>query len=117
MTQLLHVSTPHVASLGAEYRVYADRIEVDSPILPTIVVPIGEVEAVTVRPPLVVADLFRTDHDLQHTWLALKVDCADLVEHVAIQRASGLFRQLRITPRDLHGFVQAVEEARATAVA
>ncbi len=113
MTKLLHVSTPHLASLGAEYRVYADRVEVDVPWLPTIVVPVEEVEAVTVRPPLVVADLFRTDHDLSYTWVALKLDAADLVEHVALQRASGLFRQLRITPQDVHGFVQAVEQARA----
>ncbi len=97
-------------SLGAEYRIYTDRLELESPVLPTLVVHFQEFERVAVRPPLVVMDLFRADSSPSEA-IALKLDLCDLARHVAVVRTTGVFRNLRFVPSDPDAFAAALESA------
>lgn len=96
-TSLYH-SPPSFRSLRNEYVIYADRIELHCrlPFFPKVfVIPREELESVDVFPSLV----FRTSRT------ALKLDLADLYEHVGITRRHGWFKQLRFTPDDPAAFV------------
>ena len=44
------------------------------------------------------------------TFWALKLDLADLKEHVGLRRKNGFFKQLRFTPEDPPAFVAKVRE-------
>ena len=99
----LHVSKRSWRSLWQEYRIYADRVELRS-WLGRKVILADEIVDVQVRPPLVIADLFR-GKGFRYCG-ALKLDMADLSRHVAIQRASGIMKRLRFTPDDPEKFVE-----------
>jgi len=101
--QPLYVSAKSFKNLWHEYRIYADRIELDS-FLGRKIIPAGEILEVEVRPPLVVGDIFRGKGF--RNGLALKLDIADLCPHVAILRGSGWFRHLRFAPDDPDAFVR-----------
>ena len=60
----LYTSQPTAKSLWREYRLFPDRIELDSIPWGTVRVPLGDVKAVHVRPPLVIFDRFRGDYGL-----------------------------------------------------
>ena len=109
----LYVSKTSAKNLWQEYRVYADRIELDTKVFGTVTVPLDQVERASVRPPLVVLDLFRGDMSLGDLMLTPKLDAADLSEHVSIEKKTGFWRQFRVTPDDPQAFVAAVEAARA----
>jgi hypothetical protein len=101
--QPLYVSARSFRNLWHQYRIYADRIELDS-FFGRKVIPAGDILEVEVRPPLVVGDIFRGKGF--KNGLALKLDMADLCSHVAILRRSGLFRHIRFTPDDPDTFVR-----------
>ncbi len=103
MEQPLYVSAKSLPNLWHEYRIYPDRIELDS-IVGRKVILAGDILDVEVRPPLVIGDIFRGKGF--KNGLALKLDLADLCPHVAILRRSGWFRHLRITPDDPDTFVR-----------
>jgi len=111
----LYTSRPTVKSIWQEYRVYADRIELDTLFFGTIRVPLEDVSAVSVRPAGVIFDLVRGDYGLKDMLRTLKLDWADLSQHVTVERDSGIFRQFRLTPEDPAEFVRQVERARAAA--
>lgn len=97
-TPLYH-SPPSFRSLRNEYFVYADRIELHCrfPFFRKVfIIPREELEAIDVFPPLVA----RT------SITALKLDFADLYEHVGLTRRHGWFKQLRFTPDDPAAFVE-----------
>lgn len=100
--QPLYVSARSLKNLWHEYRIYADRIELDS-FLGRKVIPAGDILDIEVRPPLVIGDIFRGKGFKES--LALKLDLADLFPHVAIYRGSGWFKYIRITPDDPETFV------------
>lgn len=108
----LYVSKPGARSLWREYRLYADRIELDTLPWGLVTVPLADVKGVAVRPPLVVFDVFRGDYGLREMMRALKLDWADFSEHVVLEK-TGFWKQFRITPDDPQRFVEAVEGALA----
>lgn len=110
----LYVSPPSPKSLWQEYRVRPDGIELRSFIVGHTFLPWDEILSVSVRPPLVLADLFRSDVTF-HRLIAVKLDLADLSRHVAVERRHGLFGQYRFVPDDPDAFVAAVEAARQAA--
>jgi hypothetical protein len=110
--QPLFVSKPSSRSLWQEYRVYGDRLELDTLPFGIVRVPLSDIAKVSVRPPLVIFDVLRGDYGLGDILRAPKLDFADLHEHVAIEKSTGFWRQFRITPGDPQAFVQAVEQAR-----
>jgi hypothetical protein len=102
---LLYKSKRTAKSLWQQYRIYRDRIELQSWILlHTIVVPVNEIQAVEIRPPVVLADVFRGKGFFFAFW-AFKIDNADCCRHVAIEKKSGLMKRIRFSPDDPEKFV------------
>jgi hypothetical protein len=99
----LYKSKPTTKSLGNEYCIYNDRIELRCRfpfITKTLVIKQDDLISIDVfRPPV-----------LTTTFWALKLDLADLKEHVGIKRKSGFFKQLRFTPENPEEFVKRVRE-------
>jgi hypothetical protein len=108
----LYRSKPVAKSLWREYRLYDDRIELESIPWGTIRVPLADVKDVAVRPPLVIFDLFRGDYGLAELMRAPKLDMADLAEHVVLEK-TGFWKQFRFTPDDPEAFVRATRTAMA----
>lgn len=99
----LYKSTSTKKSNGNEYFIYADRIELKCRfpfITKTLIIKKDDIISIdTFKPPV-----FRT------SMRALKLDWADLNEHVGINRKSGFFKQLRFTPENPKEFVVKVKE-------
>jgi hypothetical protein len=99
----LYESKSTKKSIGNEYSIYADRIELKCRfpfITKTLVIKKDDIISIdTFKPPV-----FRT------TIRALKLDLADLNEHVGIKRKNGFFKQLRFTPENPKEFVAKVKE-------
>jgi hypothetical protein len=112
MEEPIYRSKPTAKSLWREYRLYPDRIELDSIPWGTVRVPLDDVRAVHVRPPGVIFDLFRGDYGLGELLRAPKLDMADLAEHVALEK-TGFWKQFRFTPDDPNAFKAAVDRALA----
>jgi len=94
----LYTSKPTWKSLGNTYYVYADRIELRCRFLfftKTLVIKKDDLISIDIFKPPVIRTAF---------W-ALKLDFADLSEHVGIKRKNGFFKQLRFTPDHPKEFV------------
>jgi len=108
----VHVSPRMFRNFWQEYRVYADRLELEFRLgFKTIVIPFEEILSVEIRPPLVVGDLFR-GKDLKFA-LALKLDSADMYQHIAVTRKNGMFKNIRFTPGDPESFLSILQERMA----
>jgi hypothetical protein len=89
-------------SLWQEYRVYRDRVELESWLtFHTIRISINEIEEIKVCPRFAVGDLFR-----EGLVLALKLDMADVCRHVALRKQSGFIKYIKFTPDDADRFVE-----------
>ncbi|MGB5177404.1 MAG: hypothetical protein WBP44_01610 [Gammaproteobacteria bacterium] len=99
----LYKSTSTKKSIGNEYSIYADRIELKCRfpfITKTLIIKKDDIISIdTFKPPV-----------LRTTFRALKLDLADLNEHVGIRRKNGFFKQLRFTPNNPNEFVAKVKE-------
>lgn len=104
----LYVSKPTVKNLWQQYRVYADRLELDTFPWGTVRVPLADLERVAIRPPLVIFDVIRGDYGLAEMMRAPKLDLADLNEHIALEK-TGFWKQFRLTPDDPHEFKRVVD--------
>jgi hypothetical protein len=97
----LYVSSPSKKSLGNEYRIFPNRIELKSRLFfSTFVIPRREIVSIDVFRPPVIRTAF---------W-ALKLDLADLFEHVGLVREKGWFKQLRFTPQNPQEFVMMAQK-------
>ncbi len=95
----IYVSQRSAKNMWQDYSVFPDRIELRCWMLfRTLVIPAEEILGVEVRKP----GLFWAVR-----WVALKLDWADLFEHVEIHRKSGLFRYIKLTPDNPADFVAA----------
>ena len=99
----LYKSTSTKKSIGNEYSIYADRIELKCRfpfITKTLIIKKDDIISIdTFKPPV-----------LRTTFRALKLDLADLNEHVGVRRKNGFFKQLRFTPNNPNEFVAKVKE-------
>lgn len=100
---ILYKSPQARRSLGNEYRIYCDRIELRCR------VPFVAKTFVIRKEDIVSIDVFAPPVVRTSMW-ALKLDFADLYEHVGITRKSGFFKQLRFTPENPQQFVEKVCE-------
>jgi len=95
---LVYTSKRTVKSLWQEYRIYRDRLELQSWFLfHTIVVPANEIQAAEVRP-----SLFGGVKGI--IW-GIKLDNCNLCRHVLLTRKSGLFKRIGFAPDDPEKFV------------
>jgi len=99
----LYESRPTKKSIGNKYSIFLDRIELRCKfpfITKTLVIKKDDLISIDIyKPPA-----FRT------TFRALKLDLADLNEHVGIKRKKGFFKQLRFTPENPKEFVLKAKE-------
>ena len=99
----LYESAPTKKSMGNVYGIYSDRIELKCRfpfISKTLVIKKDDLVSIDIYKPPVIRTTFR----------ALKLDLADLNEHVGIKRKNGFFKQLRFTPDNPKEFVSKVIE-------
>jgi hypothetical protein len=99
----LYASGPTWKSLGNTYYIYADRIELWCRF------PFFTRTLIVTRDDLISIDVFKPPV-IRTTFLALKLDLADLSEHVGLKRKNGFFKQLRFTPDHPKEFVLKVKE-------
>ena len=104
--QPIHASKPTWHSLRQRYLVYPDRVELEFKLGKTFVIPREEILVVDVRYPPVMRDLIG-GHPQFNRIRALKLDLADLADHVALVKNSGFWQQLRFTPAEPRAFVDA----------
>lgn len=96
-TAPIYISKRTAKSLGQEYRIYPDRLELQSWFLfHTFVIPAGDILAVEVRP-----SLFGGRKGI--TW-GIKLDNSDLCRHVLIRRKSGFMKRIAFSPDDPEKF-------------
>jgi hypothetical protein len=96
--QPLYVSRRTPASLWQEYRIYSDRLELQSwAFFHTVVIPAREVLEIEVRP-----SVFGGSKGI--TW-GIKLDLADLHRHVLVRRKTGFWKRLAFTPDNPDEFV------------
>ena len=96
--QPLYVSRRTPASLWQEYRIFPDRLELQSWILfHTVVIPAREILAIEVRP-----SVFSGRKGF--TW-GVKLDNSDLCRHVLVRRKNGFWKRIAFTPDNPDEFV------------
>jgi hypothetical protein len=107
----LLTSPSTVKSLWQEYRIYADRVDFETH-FGWMTVPFDHVEQVEVSESEV-EGLLHGDLHLKGFRPALKLDWANFVEHVVLDKSAGLIRRVLFTPEDPAAFKRALDEALA----
>ena len=105
----IYTSKSTVKSLWQEYRVYGDRVEFDTR-FGKMAVPFDHIERVDVSESEV-KGLLRGDLHLRNFRPALKLDWANFLEHVVLDKREGCVRRVLFTPDDLVAFKSALDEA------
>lgn len=107
----LYVSPSTTRSLWQEYRVYADRLELDT-IYGLMTIPFGQIEQIDLRESDI-KGLLKGDLQLRNFRPALKLDWANLLEHVVIDKSEGFCRRVLITPDNPAAFKNTLDQALA----
>ena len=96
----IYTSKRAAKSLWQQYRIYHDRLELQSWfLLHTVVLSANEIQAVEVRP-----SVFSGKKGF--TW-GVKIDNCDLCRHVLLIKKSGFFKRIGFSPDDPEKFVAA----------
>ena len=94
----IYISKRTAKSLWQEYRIYRDRLELQSWIvLHTLVIPASEIREIKVRP-----SVFSGQKGF--TW-GVKIDNCDLCRHVLVVKKSGILKRIGFSPNDPEKFV------------
>jgi hypothetical protein len=106
----LYTSKRTAKSLWQQYRIYRDRIELQSWILlHTVVLPIDEIQAVKLCPSVFGGwiRLMRGERkiDFRDMW-GIKIDFCDLCPHVLLRKTSGIFNAIGFSPDEPEQFVE-----------
>jgi hypothetical protein len=104
----IYTSRSTVRSIWQEYRIYEDRLEFDTH-LGKLTVPFDHIERVEVSESEV-RGLLRGDLHLTNFRPAVKIDWANFVEHVVVDKQEGTIRRLLFTPDDVPAFKKVLDE-------
>jgi hypothetical protein len=107
----IYTSLSTVKSLWQEYRIYEDRVEFDTH-LGKMKIPFSHIEQISISESDV-KELMKGDLYLKNFRPALKLDWANFLEHVVLDKSQGHIRRLLFTPDDPAAFKKALEEALA----
>ncbi|NOY88280.1 MAG: hypothetical protein GXO93_02675 [FCB group bacterium] len=107
----LYTSKSTVKSLWQEYRIYDNRIEFDT-LFGQMTVPFENIESVTVSESDV-KGLLKGDLHLKNFRPALKLDWANFLEHVVLDKSEGYVHRLLFTPDNPQEFKNALDDALA----
>ena len=99
----LYITRPARKSLGNQYCIYADRLELRCRF------PFFSNTLVIKKDDPISIDIFKPPV-IRTTFWALKLDLADLNEHVGVKRKTGFFKHLRFTPQNPKEFVAKARE-------
>lgn len=96
----LYTSKRMAKNLWQEYRIYPDRLELQSwALFHTVIIPANEILAVELRPSIF-GGLTKG-----MTW-GIKNDFCDLCRHVLLSKKPGFFKRIGISPDDPEKFVE-----------
>lgn len=105
----VYVSKSTLKSIWQEYRIYGDHLEFDT-MFGRIEIPFESVERIEVLDADTKA-LIRGDLRLKNFRPALKIDWANFLDHVVLDKNEGYIRRLLFTPEDPRAFKSALELA------
>ena len=95
----LYTSKRMVWNLWQEYRIYRDRLELQSwALFHTIVVPANEIQAIEIRP--------SAFNGVKGMTLGIKNDLCDLRRHVLLLKKWGVFKRIGFSPDEPEKFVE-----------
>jgi hypothetical protein len=105
----MYTSKSSVKSLWQEYRIYGDRLEF-STLFGQMTIPLEQVERVAVSESEL-KGLLKGDLHLKNFRPALKLDWANFVEHIVLDKSAGRIRRVLFTPDDPNAFKSALDQA------
>ncbi len=105
----IYTSHSTVRSLWQEYVIYDDRVVFETH-FGKLTVPFEHVESVEISESEV-KGLLRGDLHLRNFRPALKLDWANFVEHVVLDKKEGRVRRILFTPTDLERFTAVLNDA------
>jgi len=106
--QSLYSSGSTIKSLWQEYHIYEDRLEFDT-VFGKMIIPFQQIESVRIAQSDV-QGLLHGDLQLKGFRPALKIDWANFVEHVVVDKSRGI-RRVLFTPEEPNEFRQVLESA------
>ena len=105
----IYTSKSTVKSIWQEYRIYDDRLELDTK-FGRMTIPFEHIERIEVSESEV-KGLLRGDLHLKNFRPAIKLDWANFLEHIVVDKSDGLVHRILFTPDDIEAFHRALEEA------
>jgi hypothetical protein len=105
----IYTSKSSVKSLWQEYRIYEDRLEFGT-LFGRMTIPFEQVESVEVSESDL-KGLLKGDLKLKGFRPALKLDWANFLEHVVLDKSKGWVRRVLFTPDDPRAFKSALDQA------
>ena len=105
----IYTSKSTVKSIWQEYRIYDDRLEFDTK-FGRMTIPFEHIERIEVSESEV-KGLLRGDLHLKNFRPAIKLDWANFLEHIVVDKSDGLVHRILFTPDDIEAFHRALEEA------
>jgi hypothetical protein len=109
ITNPLYISSSNTKSLWQEYRIFSDHLEFDT-LLGHMIIPFEQIESVFMSESEI-KGLMKGDLHLKGFRPALKLDWANFLEHVVLDKNTGHIRRILFTPDDPAAFKTALEEA------
>ncbi len=105
----LYTSGSSLRSLWQKYNIYPDRLEFDT-LLGKMVIPFQHIERIFISESEI-KGLMKGDLHLKGFRPALKLDWANFLEHIVLDKNKGHIRRLLFTPEDPKAFKIALEKA------
>ena len=105
----IYTSLSTVKNLWQEYRIYENRLEFDTH-LGNMKIPFSHIEQISISESDV-QGLLKGDLHLKNFRPALKLDWANFLDHVVLDKSEGLIRRVLFTPDNPEAFKSALEEA------
>jgi hypothetical protein len=106
----IYTSNSTVKSFWQEYRIYDDHLEFDT-LFGRMEIPFGDIEKADVSESEI-QGLVKGDLHLRYM-PAFKLDWANFLEHVVVDKREGFLRHILFTPEDPEEFVTVLNEALA----
>ncbi|MFO0825192.1 MAG: hypothetical protein U0792_19075 [Gemmataceae bacterium] len=105
----IYTSKSSVKSLWQEYRIYEDRLEFGT-LFGQMTIPFDQIETVEVSQSDL-KGLLKGDLKLKGFRPALKLDWANFVEHIVLDKSGGWIHRVLFTPDDPKAFKSALDRA------
>ena len=105
----IYVSGSTASNIWQKYSIFSDRVEFAT-LFGTMIIPFEHIEKVEVSESEI-RGLMRGDLHLKGFRPALKIDWANFVEHVVLDKDSGHIHRLLFTPDDTEEFTRVLNEA------